>query len=663
MKQQALPIIENVLAESLALKARVERQKLRQNISRKVYAKQEKMLHDRIVTVLAPLFEEQIRETAKRLLELAPGEKHLQGRHNQLSHGRGGGGGGTRKSPINESKQKIVQDALGMVNDKTISLLEKNGIRIVDSDRTDVGRASYLKYQGVIAIRKGGVRHSIYSEDRAAEPIDVVHEMGHAVDASLASKIPVSERTFDQNTYWSEKALPSTLKADEKAMKPKKPGPSWEDPVESWSYAYGSPEEAFSACFAAVHGNDERHNGFSIRDAMPKTYAAVSKKLKSNGISPRKHVSGDNKKYLANNSLPFNNSTKAPTTSTPLLPLAFDANDPRWKNEMIDRLLPEMARSMLEAMHAQMIEAGVNPAKTKHLQGRHNQLSHGRGGGGSSQPQSIGEEMVPAVRKGKQWVTQEGEPVPKHVGYIPPGWRNVRVNLDPNADMVASGVDSKGRNQANYSKSHGMKAAAAKFARTAELRRKQKEIRKEMDKDVKNPKLRERASCARLIQATGLRPGSERDTLADKKAYGATTLEGRHVSVRAGNVRLKFTGKKGVSLDLPVDDPVVAKDLVARKKAASRTGKLFDTDEGQVLSYNKSKDGGGFKTKDFRTAKGTNTAVDAVKRMPKPGNQKEYKEAVKKVAKQVSTVLGNTPAVALQSYIDPAVFAGWRGAT
>jgi len=356
MKQHpALPIIENVLAESLALKARVERRKLRLDISRKVFDRQEKLLHERIVSALAPLFEEQIRETAERLLELAPGEKHLQGRHNQLTHGRGSGGSGEgRKSPINESKQKVVQDALGMVNDRTISLMEENGIRIVDSDRADVGRASYLKYQGVIAVRKGGIRHSIYSEDRAAEPIDVVHEMGHAVDAALSSKIPVSERTFDQHAYWSEKGLSSTLRADEKAMKPKKPGPSWEDPVGSWSYAYGSPEEAFSACFAAVHGNDERHNGFSIQDAMPKTYAAVAKKLKSNGISPRKHVSGDNKKHLSSDLL---------------------------------------------------IDTGFDPTKTKHLQGRHNQLTHGRGGGGSQQEwkESLSSEEMKAVEKWGGW--------------------------------------------------------------------------------------------------------------------------------------------------------------------------------------------------------------------------------------------------------------------
>jgi DNA topoisomerase IB len=44
----------------------------------------------------------------------------------------------------------------------------------------------------------------------------------------------------------------------------------------------------------------------------------------------------------------------------------------------------------------------------------------------------------------------------------------------------------------------------------------------------------------------------------------------------------------------------------------------------------------------------------------KPKSQKEYKKMVKDVATIVSKQLGNTPTVALQSYIHPAVFAEWR---
>ncbi len=162
--------------------------------------------------------------------------------------------------------------------------------------------------------------------------------------------------------------------------------------------------------------------------------------------------------------------------------------------------------------------------------------------------------------------------------------------------------------------------------------------------------------------ATGIRPGGEGNTMAEKKAYGASTLKGSHVKGdNEDNVRLKFVGKKGVDISLKVTDKDVAKDLLARKAAAGSYGHLFETSSAKLLEYTHSKDGGSFKTKDFRTLLGTRTAqaeVDKVKRAPT--TEKEYKKAVKAVATVVSKQLGNTPTIALQSYIHPAVFAKWR---
>lgn len=65
-----------------------------------------------------------------------------------------------------------------------------------------------------------------------------------------------------------------------------------------------------------------------------------------------------------------------------------------------------------------------------------------------------------------------------------------------------------------------------------------------------DPKISEPAKLAALIMSTGIRPGSESDTGAKVKAYGATTLEGRHVVTDSeGNTRLQFVGKKGVNID------------------------------------------------------------------------------------------------------------------
>lgn len=273
------------------------------------------------------------------------------------------------------------------------------------------------------------------------------------------------------------------------------------------------------------------------------------------------------------------------------------------------------------------------------------------------------EGMAPATRGPDGWQMADGSPLPDHAPKnIPPAWREVVVATDPDADLLVKGIDAKGRTQSVYSDNHTMRAAAAKFARVNELRAKQDEIDDEIARDLTSTDkaTREAAAALRLIRATGLRPGGEGDTGAEKQAYGATTLEGRHVKTSGGNVRLQFTGKKGVDLDIPVLDKGVAADLKARKLAAGAKGKVFDTDAAALRDYTAGKDGGGFKPKDFRTAKGTSEAIAKIKKTPTPKDEKEYKKAVREVAKHVSEKLGNTPAIALQSYIDPTVFAVWR---
>lgn len=279
---------------------------------------------------------------------------------------------------------------------------------------------------------------------------------------------------------------------------------------------------------------------------------------------------------------------------------------------------------------------------------------------------SGGGEMLHSATRDKdgKWRTGDGKAAPEHIQKlgIPPAWTNVFVNKDPEGDMMARGNDTKGRLQVRYSDNHNMRAAADKFGRVSELRAKRAEIFKEVAKDAKSddPQTKENAECLRLVMSTGIRPGSDRDTKAEKQAYGATTLKGEHVVVKGSEVRLRFTGKKGVDLDLPVADRDVAAMLRERAKAAGKDGKLFETDAETLRDYSKSKDGGGFKTKDHRTALGTETAVSVVKDHPPPATMKEYKMAIKEVATKVSEVLGNTPAIALKAYIDPNVFASWR---
>ena len=261
----------------------------------------------------------------------------------------------------------------------------------------------------------------------------------------------------------------------------------------------------------------------------------------------------------------------------------------------------------------------------------------------------------------KSWHTQGGERMPDHIKNlkVPPGWNNVAYHPDPNSDLHVTGKDSKGRTQAIYSAKFMKQQADAKFARIDELNGKLNQIATKVHSDAQGGN--EEAAALRLVMATGVRPGGEGDTGATKQAYGATTLEGRHVFIgKNGNVRLRFVGKKGVKINIPVDHPNIAQDLVDRKTAAGDKGKIFNTSAGKLLDYTHQQDGGGFKTKDFRTLLATKTANEQVAAMKPPKNEKDYKKAVNKVADIVAEKLGNTRTVALQSYIHPVVFHSWR---
>jgi DNA topoisomerase-1 len=248
---------------------------------------------------------------------------------------------------------------------------------------------------------------------------------------------------------------------------------------------------------------------------------------------------------------------------------------------------------------------------------------------------------------------------------LPPAWTDVKINKDPDAALQATGKDSKGRTQYVYSAAHKETQAGLKFARIRELSQKFDKVLAQNSDNMKSDdnEISEHAEVTHVIMKTGIRPGSDTDTKAEVQAYGATTLQGQHVIATGDKVRLRFTGKKGVKIDIPVTDSKAASILRQRAAAAGPKGRLFpNVSQQSLLEYSHSLDGGGFKTKDFRTLVGTQIAEAEVAKIKRPASETAYKKAVKSVAKVVSQVLGNTPTVALQSYISPHVFAPWSHA-
>jgi uncharacterized protein len=304
----------------------------------------------------------------------------------------------------------------------------------------------------------------------------------------------------------------------------------------------------------------------------------------------------------------------------------------------------------------------------------------GSGGGSSTGTAAKPAKPAPAAAKptgaaaghlttigtGKTRTTAEGKPLPEHIVKmgIPPAWTDVTYSPDPDANLLVTGRDAKGRRQSLYSAKFAASQAAAKFQRVAALSREFDAVAAANDRNRQSDseKQREAADCFHLILAMGVRPGSEDDTGADKQAYGATTLKGEHVVQEDGKTYLRFTGKKGVALNLLVPDDDTAEMLTDRAAEAGPEGQLFPSISDRSLqAYVKSFGDGGFKPKDARTLLGTTTAIAEIKKMPKPVGEAAVKKAKMEVAKIVSAKLGNTPAMALKAYINPDVFADWDG--
>ena len=293
----------------------------------------------------------------------------------------------------------------------------------------------------------------------------------------------------------------------------------------------------------------------------------------------------------------------------------------------------------------------------------------GSGEGGGEDKVSYGSPLEGNTQRDSEGkLTQvNGEPLPEHVQsvYIPPGWKEVTFNPDPNASMVAKGLDEKGRPVYAFRAGSDAESAEQKWARVSELDKVFDSAVHQNREDMKSTddSLRDKATCWNLVSQTGIRAGSEDDTKAEKQAYGATTLLGRHVVATENGVELQYVGKKGVDLTIPVTDPKLVSSLLERAKTAGSDGQLFKVSDSQLLAYTKKLAGDDFMTKDLRTLVGTRTAYEAVKSLGGkiPNNEKEYKQMVKEVATSVSKKLGNSAVVAVQSYIDPTVFASWQG--
>src|SRR5919202_3803544 len=258
---------------------------------------------------------------------------------------------------------------------------------------------------------------------------------------------------------------------------------------------------------------------------------------------------------------------------------------------------------------------------------------------------------------------------------IPPAWRDVWICPYPYGHLQATGTDAAGRKQYLYHPRWRERRDAKKFQDMARFARALPRLRDRVAADLAagDDPTRERVlACAvRLLDRGFFRIGSEEYSVQNE-SYGLATMRKEHVALEPGGVMVfDYPAKHGKRRVQAVVDPEVSV-LVGRLKRRRGGGPellaYLDADGGwhdvrsqDINLYVKEATGADFSAKDFRTWTATVLAALALAVSgPAAGSKTSRKRAITRAIKEVAHYLGNTPAVARASYIDPRVFDAYR---
>ena len=259
---------------------------------------------------------------------------------------------------------------------------------------------------------------------------------------------------------------------------------------------------------------------------------------------------------------------------------------------------------------------------------------------------------------------------------IPPAWEDVWICGDPLGHLQATGVDAAGRKQYLYHPRWRELRDREKFehmlAFAGALPRLRRRVLKQLANGDELDEQRVLACAVRLLDIGLFRIGSEQ--YADEEGgIGLATVERGNVKLDGDEVVFDYPAKGGVRRVQVIRDPAsceVVKALRRRRAgpdqllAYRERGRWRRVSSEQISDYLKDQIGEEYSAKDFRTWNATVLAAVAV---AVDGRQASSQRARKRVidgaVRGVSEVLGNTPAVARRSYIDPRVFdrylSGW----
>lgn len=250
---------------------------------------------------------------------------------------------------------------------------------------------------------------------------------------------------------------------------------------------------------------------------------------------------------------------------------------------------------------------------------------------------------------------------------IPPAWKEVEINSGKRNKILAFGRDEKGRKQYIYNPKFRQKQEQQKFDRILSFANELEHMRRVTGQHLRKRTLTKEkvlACMVRLLEAAYFRPGSDYYS-HENQSYGLTTMRSRHLEIEGDTLLFNYIGKSGKEQHREIVDKKLAKvvqeidDLPGYEifKFIDEEGHKQDVKSEHLNEYIRDVMGEEFSAKDFRTWAGTVIAAMALDEIGalKENDQKQLDKNIRDAVVKVSERLGNTPAIARNSYIDPRV--------
>jgi len=250
---------------------------------------------------------------------------------------------------------------------------------------------------------------------------------------------------------------------------------------------------------------------------------------------------------------------------------------------------------------------------------------------------------------------------------IPPAWEQVWICPAPDGHLQAVGTDDAGRRQYLYHEQWRLKRDRLKHDRVLAVAARLPAARRRVAKDLQlegMPYPRALGTAFRLLDLGFFRIGGEAYAEANN-SYGLATIHKEHVSIEDGSVIFDYVAKSGQERYVALADDLVlraVRDLLARRGGGSellayKDGRQWhDVTSNDINSYIKAQVGEEMSAKDFRTWHGTVIAAVVLAEINERAKTiTARKRAVSAAMKEVAGYLGNTPAVARASYVDPRI--------